>query len=189
MYRRLCILCSILYWYLESKKIKRMMHRNIEKIKRFRMYLLAQLAGLSTEQLNAIPAGYANNIAWNLGHLLSVVQTLCYVRSGLPPAVDDQYCAPYLPGTKPESFVGEPEMNRIKELLITSTDQLQRDFDQGMFRNYSPSVMIPKVYGFEVKNIDEAIDYLLYHEGLHAGHILALKRLLEREEWSRPRNS
>ncbi len=154
------------------------MNQKIEKIKRFRIYLLEQLDGLTTEQLNAIPAGYANNIVWHLGHLTSVVQTMCYVRSGLPPAVDDQYCSSYLPGTKPQGFVDEPTVQRIKELLITSTDQLQSDYNQGLFSKYSPSVMIPKVYGFEVKNIDEAIDYLLHHEGLHAGYILALKRLV-----------
>jgi hypothetical protein len=38
--------------------------------------------------------------------------------------------------------------------------------------------MIPKVYGFEVNNIDEAIDYLLYHDGLHTGCIMSLKHLV-----------
>jgi hypothetical protein len=56
--------------------------------------------------------------------------------------------------------------------------QLQSDYDQGIFKHYSPSVMIPKVYGFEVKDVDGAIDYLLYHDGLYVGYILALKRLL-----------
>jgi hypothetical protein len=46
------------------------------------------------------------------------------------------------------------------------------------FVQYTPSVMIPKVYGFEVNTIDEAIDYLLYHEGYHSGYIAAMKRLL-----------
>jgi hypothetical protein len=63
-----------------------MTNQKIEKIKRFRIYLLEQLDGLTTGQPNAIPTGYANNIVWNLGHLTSVVQTMCYVRAGLPPA-------------------------------------------------------------------------------------------------------
>ncbi|MDO1448213.1 DinB family protein [Rhodocytophaga aerolata] len=154
------------------------MNKNIEKVKKLRIFLLKQLDGLSTGQLNTIPAGYANNIIWNLGHMLCVEQNLCYVRAGLPITVDDTYFYPYMPGTKPEGYIGEQDIQHIQELLITSLDQLQADYDKKLFNNYSPSVMIPKVYGFEVNNIDEVIDYLLYHEGLHGGYILSLKHLL-----------
>lgn len=154
------------------------MNKKIEKIKNFRIYLLKQLENLTTAQLNAIPAGYNNNIVWNLGHLICVVQNMCYVRAGLPIAIDDKYVSPYMPGTKPEAFIGEQEIKCLNEVFLSSIDQLQSDLDKDVFKNYSPSVMIPKVYGFEVSNIDEAIDYLLHHEGFHAGYILSLKRLL-----------
>lgn len=154
------------------------MNKNIEKIKNFRRSLLQQIDGLTVHQLNTIPPGYNNNIIWNLVHLISVEQNLCYARSGLPITVDDKYFSPYMPGTKPEKPVDEQEIETIKALLITSTEQLQSDFGKRIFKNYTPSVMIPKVYGFEVSNIDEVIDYLLYHEGLHSGYVLALKHLL-----------
>ena len=154
------------------------MNKKIEKLKNFRIFLLKQLSSLTTGQLNTIPAGYTNNIIWNLGHLICAQQNLCYVRSGLPITVDDKYFSPYMPGTKPEGFIDEQDIKSIKELFITSIDQLQSDFDQRIFKNYSPSVMIPKVYGFEVNNMDEAIDYLLYHEGFHGGYILSLKHLV-----------
>ncbi len=154
------------------------MNKKVEKIKNVRIFLLKQLDGLTNGQLNTIPAGYTNNIIWNLGHLICVEQNLCYVRAGLPITVDDKYFSPYMPGTKPERFIDEQESKSIKMLFITSIDQLQSDLDKRIFENYSPSVMIPKVYGFEVNNIDEAIDYLLYHEGFHSGYILSLKHLL-----------
>lgn len=154
------------------------MNKNIEKIKNFRRSLLQQIDGLTVHQLNTIPPEYNNNIIWNLAHLISVEQNLCYARSGLPITVDDKYFSPYMPGTKPEKPVDEQEIETIKALLITSTEQLQSDFGKRIFKNYTPSVMIPKVYGFEVSNIDEVIDYLLYHEGLHSGYVLALKHLL-----------
>jgi hypothetical protein len=83
-----------------------------------------------------------------------------------------------MPGTKLEGVISEQEGKRIQELLITSLEQLQSDFGKRIFKHYSPPVMIQKVYGVEVNNIDEAIDYLLYHEGFHAGYILSLKHLL-----------
>jgi hypothetical protein len=57
-------------------------------------------------------------------------------------------------------------------------DRLQSDFDKRIFSNYAPPVIIPKVYGFEVNDVDEALDYLLYHEGWHAGCVLSLARHL-----------
>jgi hypothetical protein len=154
------------------------MNANIERIKHFRLHLLKQLKELTTVQLNTIPAGYNNNIIWNLGHLISTAQNMGYVRAGLPITVDDNYVSSYLPGTQPNQFIDEPEVETIKALLITSIDRFQSDFDGNTFVQYTPSVMIPKVYGFEVNTIDEAIDYLLYHEGYHSGYIAAMKRLL-----------
>jgi hypothetical protein len=154
------------------------MNTKIEHIKNYRLYLLRQLDGLTTEQLNAIPAGYPNNVVWNLGHLVSVAQNLCYVRAGLPIAVDDRYFSPYLPGTKPERFVDETEVQAIKALCLSSMDQLRADYANHAFGKYTPSEGIRKVYGVEVSTIDEAIDYLLYHEGFHGGYVLSLKRLL-----------
>ncbi len=37
------------------------MNKKIEKIKNFRLFLLKQIGGLTTQQLNDIPAGYNNN--------------------------------------------------------------------------------------------------------------------------------
>jgi hypothetical protein len=154
------------------------MNKKLEMIKNLRLHLLKQIESLTSQQLNNIPIGYNNNIIWNLAHVICASQNMCYVRANLPIAVDDQYFSPFMPGTKPEKSVSDSEIKNIKELLITSIDKLQLDLDNKAFENYSPSVMIPKVYGFEVNNIDDALNYLLYHEGIHAGYILSMKNLL-----------
>ena len=154
------------------------MNTKIEKITGFRLFLLKQIEELTTQQLNTVPPGYNNNIIWNLGHLICVQQNLCYARANLPITVDDKYFSPYMPGTKPEKFIDDQEIRTIKDLLITSLDPLRADLDKNIFVNYTASVVIPKVYGFEVNNIDMALEYLLYHEGLHGGYVGSLKHLL-----------
>jgi hypothetical protein len=154
------------------------MNNKLNKIKNFRLYLLKQIENLTEDQLNYIPSGYNNNIIWNLAHLVAAEQNVCYVRAGLPVTVEDKYIKPYIPGTKPEAYVHDQDIKSIKQLLITSIDTLQSDLDKNKFVNYSPSVMIPKVYGFEITNIEEALEYLLYHEGYHSGCILSLKHLV-----------
>jgi hypothetical protein len=154
------------------------MNRKLEKIQKFREHLNKQIESLTGQQLNHIPDGYHNNIVWNLGHMISAQQTMCYVRAGLSVVVDERFYTPYLSGTRPEKFIDEQEIRMVKDLFITAIDRLQADLEKNIFENYSPSVMIPKVYGFEVNNIDEAIEYLLYHDGLHTGCIMSLKHLV-----------
>ena len=60
------------------------MTNTISQIQQTRTHILSVLNELSLEQLNKIPAGFNNNIAWNLGHLVAAQQGVCYVRSGLP---------------------------------------------------------------------------------------------------------
>jgi len=154
------------------------MDKRIEKIKGFRIFLLQQIEDLTIDQLNKIPEGFNNNIIWNIAHMTSTEQIVCYVRSGLPVIIEDKYFSPYMPGTKPTSFVDENDVAIIKDFFIRTIDQLNADLDHNAFANYTPSVAIPKTYRFEVNNINDALEYLLYHEGLHSGYIMSLKRMV-----------
>ncbi|MDI3318312.1 DinB family protein [Pinibacter soli] len=154
------------------------MDKRVEKIKGFRTFLLQQIEELTIDQLNKIPDGFNNNIVWNIAHMICTEQIVCYVRSNLPVIVEDKYFSPYLPGTKPTSFVDVDDVAIIKQFFTGTSDQLNADLDHKSFANYSPSVAIPKTYGFEVNNIDDALEYLLYHEGLHSGYVMSLKRMV-----------
>jgi hypothetical protein len=154
------------------------MDKRIEKIKGFRKFLLQQIEELTIDQLNKVPDCFNNNIIWNIAHMICTEQIVCYVRSKLPVIIEDKYFSPYLPGTKPSSFVDENDVAIIKDFFISTIDQLSADLNHNAFANYTPSVAIPKTYGFEVNNIDDALEYLLYHEGLHSGYVTTLKRMV-----------
>lgn len=152
------------------------MHQQIENVKSTRAYLLNLVDGLTIEQLNEIPEGFNNNIIWNLAHLISTQQGICYKRSGLQPIVQDKFISPYLPGTKPEGFVNSSDVETIKSLLLSSLDEFESDYKKGFFTTYTPVVTR---YGVELANIDDAVNFLLFHEGLHTGYVMALKRVLK----------
>lgn len=151
------------------------MTQQIEKIKTVRTYLLNLITDLTTEQLNKIPEGFNNNIIWNVAHLTAAQQRICYVRSELQPTVQEKYITPFEPGTKPEGFIDEKEVETIKSLLISSVEELESDYKKGFFTKYTPVVTR---YGVELDNIDDAINFLGYHEGMHTGTIVALKKLV-----------
>lgn len=154
------------------------MDRKIEQIMRFRQFLLKQTEALSITQLNRIPEGFGNNIIWNLGHIEAVVYNVCYRKAGLSLPVDEQQVAAYLPGTRPDGHTSPEEVDRIRTNLVSSMLQLQEDYDRKVFAQYTPSVPIQQVYGIEVRDIDDALSYLLYHEGYHTGCIASLMRFI-----------
>ncbi|RZL12338.1 MAG: DinB family protein, partial [Pedobacter sp.] len=51
-------------------------------IKACRTKWLSTIEELSTEQMNFIPVGFKNNLAWQLGHVVVSQQILCYRLSG-----------------------------------------------------------------------------------------------------------
>lgn len=153
------------------------MNKQFDKLKQLRHFLLKEISELTNEQLNIIPAGFNNNIIWNLGHLLCAAQVICYRRAGVPLTVDENFITPFLPNSKPGESICSDQVNNIKELFISSIDKLQADYENNVFINYTKSENIERYYGIELLTIEDALEFLLYHEGFHSGRITALKRL------------
>ncbi len=153
------------------------MNYPFEIIRKTRVNVLKMVEGFSIEQLNKIPEGFNNNLIWNIGHLVAVQQNLCYKQAGLPITVEEAYFDTYKSDTKPNGLAGEADLEQIKQLLVSTIDQLEIDYNNNLFVNYVPR---PTRYNVDINNIDEAITFLLFHEGLHTGYILALKRSLSR---------
>ncbi|WP_018342850.1 DinB family protein [Cytophaga aurantiaca] len=149
------------------------MKKEIERLKKTRIFLFDLIKDLSVEQLNKIPNGFNNNIIWNIGHLLASQQGLCYVRAGIQTAVDEQLLSGFRAQTKPEAFITAEEIETIKNKSLSALDQLEEDYNKNLFSNYTP---FTTRYDIAITNIDEAIDFLLFHEGLHMGYIMAMKK-------------
>lgn len=144
-------------------------------LKEIRKNLLGLVEGLSTEQLNVIPQGFINNIAWNLGHVVAAQQSVCYQRAGLPLRVEQDFFERYKPGSKPEAYIGEAELAHIKELFLSTPDLLEQDYQGGLFKSKSYPTWTTR-YGPTLSSIEEAVAFLPFHEGLHFGYIMAMKR-------------
>lgn len=151
------------------------MNQQIENVRKTRQYLVELIKDLTTNQLNTIPHGFNNNIIWHLGHLIAAQQGVCYIRAGLKQPVDEQLTAPFKPGTKPERAFSPDEIEHVKEVLLSSIDTLENDYNNGTFKTYNTWTTR---YGVELRDIDAALSFLIYHEGLHAGSILSQKKLV-----------
>ncbi|MGZ3764272.1 MAG: DinB family protein [Mucilaginibacter sp.] len=152
------------------------MTKQIEIIRKTRTFLLEQLKELTADQLNKVPEGFNNNIIWNLGHMIAAQQGICYKRADLTAVISDDFWEKFRSGSKPEGLVSTAEIEDIKQLFFTSLDQLEADYGNHIFAGYAPWMTR---YNVELASIDEAINFLQFHEGLHLGYVMALKRLVK----------
>ena len=151
------------------------MSQQIEILRKPRLTIIAKIEALSLEQLNTIPAGFNNNIIWNLGHIIAAQCGVCYKRAGLDLPIDEIFFETYKPGTKPERLYTADDLSLIKELLISTRDRLEADLQTSIFGNYPTWTTR---YGADLHNADEAVAFLPFHDGLHIGTIVALEKLV-----------
>lgn len=134
-----------------------------------------EIQNLSVQQFNTIPTGFNNNLIWNIGHLVATEQRILYSRSGQIPLVSEEFFTKFQSGSRPSEHIEEVEINEIRKLLTYSIERFEQDRSNKLFTNYlswSPS------YGNTISNIEEAIPFLAFHEGLHLGCIKVYKKLL-----------
>ncbi|WP_433814150.1 DinB family protein [Flavobacterium johnsoniae] len=140
-----------------------------------REILLKILDNHSLEQLNKIPEGFNNNIIWNVAHCVAAQQTLVYKLSGLPTMVSEDFISKYRKGTKPEGNVSKEEVNEIRAFLLSTFEKTKNDFQSGLFVDYNEYTTS---MGFTLKNVQDALDFNNYHEGIHTGIAMSLKKLV-----------
>ncbi|HTI07095.1 MAG TPA: DinB family protein [Puia sp.] len=148
------------------------MTRQIGAIRETRSFLLEQLKELTNEQFNRIAEGFNNNIIWNLGHMIAVQQAICYKRAGLSVLISDDFWQRFGSGSKPKGIIGDDEIIAVKQLLISTMDQLETDYHKQVFDNYTTWVARN---GMDVASIDDGIKFLSFHDVLHSDVIMAIK--------------
>lgn len=142
-----------------------------------RGFLNKYLEKLSLEQLNTIPNNYNNNVIWNIGHIIVTEQILVYKLSGVPMLVSDSLINKYMKGTKPEANATQQDVDELKELLFSTIQQTQEDYNNRKFTNYQEYTL--STTGNTLTNVEDAINFNLFHEGIHFGYIMALVKALK----------
>lgn len=120
-----------------------------------------------------VPDGFANNVLWNLAHLVVTQQLLIYDRSGLPMYVDERMVVENRKGTSPARWTTPPDIAEVKALLLELPVRMADDADR--FVAYDP---YPTSTGVILGTLDDALRYNVHHEGLHGGAIAALLKFV-----------
>jgi hypothetical protein len=104
-----------------------------------------------------------------------IQQRLVYALSNLPLNISDDLLNTYKSGTKPVVPVTQEEVDTLKSLIISLIDKTKSDFFEGKFQNYSE---ITTSTGFNVASIYDAITFNNFHEGIHLGYIMSIRKFI-----------
>ena len=140
-----------------------------------RKLYLGFLEKYTLEQLNKVPEGFSNNLIWNIGHVVVAQQGLVYKTSGLPGYVSDELFEKYKPGTKPTGNTLQEEVNELKGLLISLIEQTKSDFYAGKFETFNGRMTGT---GFYLNSLTDAIQFNNYHEALHLGFMMNIRKFV-----------
>lgn len=130
---------------------------------------------LTLEELLHIPDGFSNNILWNIGHVIAVQQLLVYKRSGIETFVPDTFVKSFAPGTFPSDEITLKEAEEVRSYLHNTIHQTEQDFLGHKFQSYETFTTRT---GFLIDDVVKAIIFNNFHEGIHLGMILSLKKFV-----------
>lgn len=137
--------------------------------------LVGMLEDLNPEEWLAQPEGFANNIAWNVGHLLLVRQNLVYRNSGLDPNVSGMGSM-YKPGTSPADWESQPDTAALLEKLKSCQAQIEADGANGVFDKVEYNQF--ELGGTPINSAEDGASFSLWHEALHMGVITSIRDVL-----------
>lgn len=140
-----------------------------------RRIYLKLIESYSIEQLNKIPEGFSNNLIWNLGHIIVSQQGLVYRLSGLPVNVSEEMTNKYKNGSKPTCDATQEEVDELKTLLFSLLEQTKKDYASGKFITYNEYTTGT---GFHLASTKEAIEFNNYHEGIHLGFMMNIRKFI-----------
>jgi uncharacterized damage-inducible protein DinB len=122
---------------------------------------------------DTMPANFNNTLHWHLGHILLVQDRLTLRLIGEKIGLPDTYTEWFANGTKPADWLTQPPaVDLLLEELKQQTERLQKQISGKL----SNKLVLPFL---NMDTLGESLGYSLYHEGMHLGNMMALRRAIE----------
>ncbi|AHF16763.1 hypothetical protein NIASO_19440 [Niabella soli DSM 19437] len=130
----------------------------------------------SLEDLNRIPEGFNNSMAWNFGHLIVSGYSLVFKVTGADTAFVIPLQDKYRKGTKPSAPTTQEELEELILLSDTFTQAVKDALDKKKFETVTPYTT--DTFGVPVTTIDEMLATVAAHDTAHFQIIKDYKRIL-----------
>ena len=140
-----------------------------------RIYTLGRISQVKEETRDLQPTGFHNTIRWNVGHVYVNAEVLTQKAIPTYEIVHPEWVPLFVPGTKPNDWDVEPPTS--EELVIALKEQTERIkavLDNNLSNILIESMSIGNLH--EMKTVEALVQFMVWHEGVHAGIIHALNR-------------
>jgi uncharacterized damage-inducible protein DinB len=123
--------------------------------------------------VDIMPTNFNNTIHWHIGHILFIQDRITLRLIGKDIAFPEEYNAWFSNGTKPADWTTQPPA--VYFLLQELKDQTER-LQKQLSGNLTEKLTTPFIH---YETVEESLGHTLYHEGIHLGYMMALKRAIE----------
>ncbi len=144
-----------------------------------RAAIINVLNGAESEQVDAIPENFNNNIRWNAGHALVVADRILHHAEQYGHTIPSHFKEFFSMGTSPADWKEEPpsvaEISRLSKEQLEATAKLVDTCDiQAKLEN------VFDLRGTKFSTISELLGFLAYHEGMHYDTTKLLLRITDK---------
>lgn len=139
-----------------------------------RGYSLASLNKSIDTEWDTQPKGYNNTIRWNAGHVF--VSMEYFVSSVVEDyeMVHPEWAPFFATGSSPASWKGDAPS---KEEIMTALKEQSARIIKAVEENLEKTIANPmKIADMTLENVEAVVQFVIWHEGIHAGIISGLNR-------------
>lgn len=146
-----------------------------KQLNTYRSELLELVDDISEEEAEITPKGFNNNIRWNLGHVILDQYLWIQVLTKDDPPIPMAYNQWFGYGTNPSHFTDEtPSFSELISLLREQPRIIEERYRGRMEEEFAPTDM-------GMHTIEQVLVRTIFHEGLHMGAIIAIKRQIKNQ--------
>lgn len=143
------------------------------QLESFRKYLL-NVADVTEEEAEVIPAGFNNNIRRNLGHVYNEqymwIKSLIQEEVDVPESFDEWFSWE----TSPKNFTSDtPTLEELRTLLNEQIPNIKSAYGERMEEVFPPT----EVRG--MTNLEQVLTWTAFHEGMHLQAIQDIKKCMK----------
>ena len=125
---------------------------------------------------NIIKTIVISSVIWyNCVIIEEIILLLHYKLSGKDCLVSDDLIAAYKKGSKPSNAFTQEEFDEVITLFKGLPKTLEEDYESSIFSEYSS---YKTSTGFVIDTMEKAIIFNNFHESLHLGVIMSLRKLV-----------
>ena len=139
-----------------------------------RAYTLGRLSRSGEAEWDTQPRGYNNTIRWNAGHIFVTMEYFASLVIEEYETVNPKWIPYFVTGTMPSSWEGDaPSREDILEALGKQAARIIKAFEGKLEEPIAEPI---KIGPHTIATVEAVAQFIVWHEGVHAGIIEGLNR-------------